>query len=180
MIPVTVSIEFLTVTCISQTYAKNMYYLSRGIAENYVLKTYIHRKVCNPILTEKDNKFDRDNDTFRHKIGRDVHRRFRLWGSLITWRNSKAGLGPWFLNHIHNYVYLCLGISGGCIFFTVVVAIVFWQYYSRIKAEIYANLTLPKEFEVLHLRRGSQLDITDIQFDRDYKKRKTLHHHHKK
>ncbi len=132
-----------------------MYYLSRGIAENIVLKSVIHEKTCE-LIDEKHLA------SIKSKLARDLNKRWRKGKPFSDWKNSEEGLGEFFLEKVHQLMYVTISVSSCDITCVIVLAVVFWQHYSRNKAEEYANLALPKEFEVLHLRRASLIDEQDI------------------
>lgn len=132
-----------------------MYYFSRGIAENIIIKSAIHEKSC-------EFMDDAHIPTIKSKLARDLNKRWRKSKPFSDWKNSEEGLGNFFLERVHRLMYVTIAVSCCDIICVGVIGFVFWQYYSRIKAEEYANLALPKEFEVLHLRRGSLIDERDI------------------
>ncbi|CAL8139290.1 unnamed protein product [Orchesella dallaii] len=144
---------------------KKMYYMSRGIAENYVLDGIVHGMPCE---LAKEKKFV---ENLRMKTARDLNKRWRKYGKVAKWKNPDEGLGLFYLEYVHEVAFIAIIVGGSCIGCVIVIAVIFWQYYSRIKAEEYANLALPKEFEILNLKRGSMIDEADIQ--RVSKKKKT-------
>lgn len=123
---------------------KQMWYISRGIPENYVLKDLIWERYC--------------EDEKNHQLIPDIP-----LVSAIVGHDDKRGktIGKFYIAFVHRLMTACLAISSTVIFLLLVVFIIFWKYYSRMKVEVYANLPYAPEFEALKVRRSDLYEPHD-------------------
>lgn len=138
-----------------RTGIKQMWYISRGIAENFILKDVLWEPYC-----ENENNY-------KHHIPTS---------SLIskfasTKAREHAAVGKFFIAFVNQLMLICFGICSAVVFMLIIVFLIFWHYYSRMKLEEYANLPYPLEFEDLRVRQ-QDLYIKREKFEFDKNKAK--------
>lgn len=137
---------------------KQMWYISRGIAENYILKDVLWETYC-----ENEKNFKNHIPTS-----------FLISKFASTKARKHASVGKFFIAFVNQLMLVCFGICSAVVVMLIVVFLVFWHYYSRMKLEEHANLPYPPEFEDLRVRQ-SDLYIKHEKFE--YDKDQVKEHH---
>lgn len=112
---------------------KFMWYISRGITENFVLKNVIYTESCS----------------------RQGKRKSIMSGLLALCKKNPARddtVKDSYLFYIYQAIFASLVLSITVVILLFIEFLIFWLDFSRLRAVFYANLPFPPEFEELRVR----------------------------